>query len=119
MKNEISFQLDPAREVTTQADFTYKITPHTCDSTITITDTGKGKLSVANDIEAVLRKIEFWHQGSIASFKITYGMSMEHVRLSGGTVNEHPFNEVRHVSRHVGKSPWILPQSSDEQLVNF
>jgi hypothetical protein len=68
MKNEISFQLDPARQVTTQADFSYKITP----DTIAISDTGQGKVSVANDIEAVLRKIEFWHQGSISSFKITY-----------------------------------------------
>jgi hypothetical protein len=68
MKNEISFKLDPARQVTTQADFSYKITP----DTIAITDTGLGKRSVANDIEAVLRKIEFWHQGSISSFKITY-----------------------------------------------
>jgi len=68
MRNEISFQLDPDREVTTEADFSYKITP----DTISITDTGLGKRSVANDIEAVLRKIEFWHQGSIASFKITY-----------------------------------------------
>jgi len=27
---------------------------------------------VTNDIEAVLRKIEYWHQGSIAGFKIMY-----------------------------------------------
>jgi hypothetical protein len=52
----------------TQADFTYSITPNT----IAITDTGKGTVSVANDIEAVLRKIEYWHQGSIARFKIMY-----------------------------------------------
>jgi hypothetical protein len=55
-------------KVTTHADFNYKITP----DTIAITDTGLGKLSVANDIDSVLRKIEFWHQGSISSFKITY-----------------------------------------------
>jgi hypothetical protein len=52
----------------TQADFTYSITP----STISMTDTGKGRASVTNDIEAVLRKIEYWHQGSIAGFKILY-----------------------------------------------
>jgi hypothetical protein len=68
MNNEISFQLDPAHEVKTQADFSYKITP----ATIEITDTGQGKRSVGNDIDAVLRKIEYWHQGSISSFKITY-----------------------------------------------
>ena len=52
----------------TQADFTYSITP----TTISITDTGKGSRSVTNDIEAVLRKIEYWHQGSISGFKIMY-----------------------------------------------
>ena len=51
-----------------QADFTYSITP----TTISNIDTGKGKTSVINDIEAVLRKIECWHQGSIAGFKILY-----------------------------------------------
>jgi hypothetical protein len=66
--NEISFGLDPGQRFTTQADFTYKITP----DTISIVDTNLGKLSVTNDIEAVLRKIEYWHQGSIAAFKIMY-----------------------------------------------
>jgi hypothetical protein len=37
--------------------FTYSITLNT----ISITDTGKGRRSVTNDIEAVLRKIEYWH----------------------------------------------------------
>jgi hypothetical protein len=54
--------------ITTQADFTYSITP----DTITITDTGNGRVSVTNDMEAVLRKVEYWHQGSIAEFKIMY-----------------------------------------------
>jgi hypothetical protein len=27
---------------------------------------------VAEDIEAALQKIEYWHQGSISSFKIMY-----------------------------------------------
>jgi hypothetical protein len=62
----LDFKLVP--EITTKADFTYLITP----STISITDTGKGRASVTNDIEAVLRKIEYWHQGSIAGFKIMY-----------------------------------------------
>ena len=38
--------------------------------TISIVDTGLGRRSVTEDIEAVLRKIEYWHQGSIAKFKI-------------------------------------------------
>ena len=58
---EIAFGLDKAQDVTTQADFTYSIT-----------DTGKGGRSVTNDIEAVLRKIEYWHQGSITGFRIMY-----------------------------------------------
>jgi hypothetical protein len=32
-------------------------------ATVKIQDTGKGKKSVADDLEAVLRKIEYWHQG--------------------------------------------------------
>jgi hypothetical protein len=44
-----------------KADFTYHIT----STTISIIDTGKGSRSVTIDIEAVLRKIEYWHQGSI------------------------------------------------------
>jgi hypothetical protein len=62
----ISLDFKPVQKPTTQADFTYSITP----TTISIVDTGKGRRSVTNDIEAVLRKIEYWHQGSIAGFKI-------------------------------------------------
>jgi hypothetical protein len=64
----ISLDFRLVLEPVTQADFTYTITP----DTISITDTGKGRLSVTNDIEAVLRKIEYWHQASIASLKILY-----------------------------------------------
>jgi hypothetical protein len=48
--------------------FHHKITPNT----IAITASTLGKLSVTKDIDAVLRKIEHWHQGSIAAFKIMY-----------------------------------------------
>jgi hypothetical protein len=64
----ISLDFKPVQKPVTQAGFTYSITPNT----ISITDTGKGKTSVTNDIEAVLRKIEYWHQGSITGFKIMY-----------------------------------------------
>jgi hypothetical protein len=58
---------DPRRKrIRTQADFTYKIT-HTV---ISIVDTGLGQRSVIEDIKVVLRKIEYWHQGSVAKFKI-------------------------------------------------
>jgi hypothetical protein len=40
--------------------------------TLGIQDTGKGKKSVANDLESVLRKIEYWHQSSIARYRISY-----------------------------------------------
>ena len=50
------------------ADFTYAITA----KTIKIEDTGKGARSVGDNLEAVLRKIEGWHQGSIAGFLISY-----------------------------------------------
>jgi hypothetical protein len=44
----------------TRSDFTYKISP----TVISIGDTSLGKCAVSEDIEAVLRKIEYWHQGS-------------------------------------------------------
>ena len=37
---------------------------------ISIGDTGLGLCPVTEDLEAVLRKIEYWHQGSITKFKI-------------------------------------------------
>ena len=40
--------------------------------TIKIEDTGKGTKSVADDLEAVLRKIEEWHQGSIAGYRTSF-----------------------------------------------
>jgi hypothetical protein len=40
---------------------------------IKIQDTGKGAKSVAEDLEAVLRKIESWHQGSIAAARSATG----------------------------------------------
>jgi hypothetical protein len=55
------FKLHVTMDAATRADFTYKITPNT----ITIADTTLGKLSVTKDIDAVLRKIEHWHQGSL------------------------------------------------------
>jgi hypothetical protein len=51
-----------------QANFTYSMTPRT----VKIQDTGKGKKSVDEDLEAVLRKIEYWHQASIARYRISY-----------------------------------------------
>ena len=41
-----------------QADFTYTMVL----DVVKIQDTGKGEKSVAEDLEAVLKKIENWHQ---------------------------------------------------------
>src|SRR5262245_18700660 len=64
----ISLDIKPILKPRTKADVTYSMTAET----ISITDTTKGKLSVTNDIEAVLRRIEYWHQASIAGFKIMF-----------------------------------------------
>jgi hypothetical protein len=53
MRNEISFR-GQSLQFATKADFIY----HTGPDWITIADTGKGKCSVADDLESVLRKIE-------------------------------------------------------------
>jgi hypothetical protein len=39
---------------------------------IKIVDLNRGTTSVTSDIENVLRKIEAWHQGSIAGYRIMY-----------------------------------------------
>jgi len=54
--------------VVTRADLTYSIRLNR----IKIVDLNSGKASVTNDIENVLRKIEAWHQGSIAGYQIMY-----------------------------------------------
>ena len=62
---------DPAHYLNpleSQADFIYTMTV----KEIKIQDTGKGRKSVRNDLEAVLKKIEDWHQGSIASYRISF-----------------------------------------------
>jgi hypothetical protein len=64
----MTLNFKPFQQPTTDADFTYKITPNT----ISIADTKRGRRSVTEDIEAVLRKIEYWHLGSITAFKIMY-----------------------------------------------
>jgi len=56
MSAEPAHQFNPS---VCQADFTYTMT----EKAVKIQDTGKGTKSVADDQEAVLRKIEAWHQG--------------------------------------------------------
>ncbi len=61
------------RQAETHADFTYSIV----GNVISIVDLKLGNRSVTNDIESVLRKIEHYHQGSIAGIKIMYRDSEE------------------------------------------
>jgi hypothetical protein len=75
--HEITFNTNLSEPPRTHADFTYKISP----IVISITDTGLGSRSVIEDIEAVLRKVEYWHQGSISSFKIMCRDGKEFWRL--------------------------------------
>lgn len=57
-----------ANPMVTQADFSYSMTVNL----IKIIDLNLGNKPVTNDIENVLRKIEAWHQGSIAGYRIMY-----------------------------------------------
>ena len=73
---------DPAHQFNRsvcQADFSYSMTL----DLIKIVDLNLGNKSVTNDIENVLRKIEAWHQGSIAGFKLR---SCTEIQRATGTV---------------------------------
>ena len=65
-RHEITFNANFAQTIRMRADFIYKITP----TLISITDTGLGQRSVVEDIDTVLHKIEYWHQGPISPFQI-------------------------------------------------
>jgi hypothetical protein len=54
-QNQMVIGFKPSGEPGTRAEFTYHMTP------ATITIMGKGSVSVGKDLEAVLRKIEYWH----------------------------------------------------------
>ena len=62
--NSMVIDFKPNGEPGTRAEFIYHMTP------ATISITGKGRLSVGKDLEAVLRKIEYWHQAPITKFRI-------------------------------------------------
>jgi hypothetical protein len=56
-----------ANPTTSRADFMYSISP----TRLTIKDTGKGAKTVLDDLPALLRRIEHWHQGSVADSDLT------------------------------------------------
>ena len=74
----------------TRAEFSYHMTP------ATITITGKGSISVGKDLEAILRKVEYWHQAPVTKFRIIarHGQGAWHeVRWDGKTAISFPSNE--------------------------
>jgi hypothetical protein len=90
MQMVIDFQ--PASEPGTHAEFTYRITP------ATIAIAGKGCISVGKDLEAVLRKIEYWHQAPITKFRIMarQGQGDWHgVRWDDKMATSFPLNDAR------------------------
>jgi hypothetical protein len=92
MHPQIQMVIDfkPTCEPSTQAEFSYHMTP------ATITITGKGSISVGTDLEAVLRKIEYWHQAPITKFRIMarQGQGAWHgVRWDGKTATSFQVNE--------------------------
>ena len=88
--NAMVIDFKPAGEPGTRAEFSYDITP------ATISITGKGQLSVGKDLEAVLRKIEYWHQAPIITFSIMarQGQGTWHgVRWDGKAATTFVLNE--------------------------
>ena len=89
-QNQMVIDFKPTGEPGTRAEFSYHMT------TATISITGKGRLSVGTDLEAVLRKIEYWHQAPITKFRIMarQGQGAWHgVRWDGKTATSFPLNE--------------------------
>ena len=88
--NGMILDFKAAGEPGTRAEFTYHMTP------ATISITGKGRLSVGKDLEAVLRKIEYWHQAPITKFRIMARQGQgawNGVRWDGKTATSFPLNE--------------------------
>jgi hypothetical protein len=86
--NAMLIDFKPVGEPCTRAEF--NITP------ATISITGNGRLSVGKDLEAVLRKIEHWHQAPIITFSIMarHGRGAWHgVQWDGKTATSFPLNE--------------------------
>ena len=88
--NAMVIDFKPSDQPGTRAEFRYHRTP------ATITITGKGSISVGKDLEAVLRKIEHWHQAPVIKFRIMarQGQGALHgVRWDGKTAASFPLNE--------------------------
>ena len=111
--------------VTCQADFTYSITP----KTLVIKDTGRGKKSVVEDLPTVLRRIEHWHQESVAPLPPRVGAVVAGVwtgALFQGDCPKGPFYATASVLTHrlslgpANESPrakQVSPRQAAEQKV--
>jgi hypothetical protein len=66
MKESKQISLGSSDSTTAVADFKYSMR----GKVISITYLGSG--SINQDIVRILRRIEYWHQGSIKSFRILY-----------------------------------------------
>ena len=86
MSNKIAFDTDSPEPTRTRADFAYKTT----SPVISIVDTGLGKCSVTEDIEAVLRKTEYWHQGAISPSRSCARTAKDFGTEFTGTAEKHP-----------------------------
>jgi hypothetical protein len=83
--HEITFNANLSETPRTRADFIYKISP----TLISITDTSLGQRSVTEDIELILHKIEYWHQGAISSSRLCAGMEKDFGIKFTGTAQTH------------------------------
>jgi hypothetical protein len=89
-QNQMVIDFKPASDPGARAEFTYHMTP------ATIMITGIGSISVGRDLEAVLHKIEYWHQAPATKFRIMarQGRGAWHgVRCDGKTATPFPLNE--------------------------
>jgi hypothetical protein len=79
-------------DVVSEANFKYTIR----GDVISIVDLDLGCKSVTNDMENVLRRIEYYHQGSIARFSIIYRDSKgiwDQVNWDGEQVSFSPLDK--------------------------
>ena len=86
-QNQMVIDFKPTGEPSTQAEFSYHMTP------ATITITGKGSISVGTDLEAVLRKIEYWHQAPITNSGLWPDRDRELGTACGGTAKRQHLSQ--------------------------
>ena len=90
-KHEISFYPSLSDSIRTQADFTYKITP----AVISITDTGLGKCSVAEDSRQSCERSSTGTRAQSQSSKSSAGTEKGFGTEFGGIAKPHPYSPCR------------------------